>query len=824
MASSRHPKQDAELPSSARVIVVGGGVIGCSVAYHLVKAGWSDVLLLERHKLTAGTTWHAAGLVVTSGFTTETSLELARYTRDLYSRLEQETGLATGFDPVGLLQVATSPEILEDLRRKACFNRLMGIDSVELPPAEVAARWPLARTDDVLAGFLTQADGRANPVDVTRSLARGARAGGARLVEGVAVTGILRRGDRVAGVVTERGEIEAEFVVNCAGMWARELARLAGVCVPLQAVEHYYLILDLPGVGRRWPVLEDPSRYSYFREESGGLLLGIFEPVAASWSLDGIPEGFAFGVLEPDTDRMLPFVQSALDRVPTARDAPVRQFFCGPESFTPDLSPVVGEAPELRNFFVAAGLNSLGILTGGGIGRLLARWIVDGLPDMDVCELHIDRFQPFQANRAFRRDRSVEIVGEIYKVHFPNKSYDTARDARRHVLHERLARAGARFALSAGWEIAGWYAPADRPVAASHGWGRQPSFAFVAEEHRACREDVILMDMSFMSKFLVQGPDAQAFLGRLSCNDLDVPPGRIVYTQWVNERGGIEADLTVTRRSETEFLVVCSDTAHRHVETWMRRHLPADARVAITDVTSAWAMLSLQGPRSRALLAELTPDSLATGDFPYLAAREIELGYSRVQAVRITYLGELGYELYVPTEHALDVYDRLVAAGPGFGLRHAGLQALTSLRMEKAYRDWGHDVDNVDTPFEAGLGFAVKLDKPGGFVGRDALARQKAEGPPRRRLLQFLLEDPEPLLHHGEVIWRDGERVGYLRVGAFGFTLGAAVGLGLVEAREPVDRRYVESGRWEIEIAGARHPARASLQPLYDPKLERVKL
>ncbi len=824
MTTSRDPKPGAELPSSARVVVVGGGVIGCSVAYHLVKAGWSDVLLLERHKLTAGTTWHAAGLVVTSGFTTETSLELARYTRDLYARLEQETGLATGFDPVGLLQVASSPEILEDLRRKASFNRLMGIESLELTPAEVAARWPLARTDDVLAGFLTQADGRANPVDVTRSLARGARAGGARLVEGVEVTGILRRGDRVAGVATSRGEIEAEFVVNCAGMWARELARLAGVCVPLQAVEHYYLILDLPGVGRRWPVLEDPSRYSYFREESGGLLLGIFEPVAASWSLDGIPEGFAFGVLEPDTDRMLPFVQSALERVPTARDAPVRQFFCGPESFTPDLSPVVGEAPELRNFFVAAGLNSLGILTGGGIGRLLARWIVDGLPDMDVCELHIDRFQPFQANRAFRRDRSVEIVGEIYKVHFPNKSYETARDARRHVLHERLARAGARFVLSAGWEIAGWYAPTDRPVAARTGWGRQPSFAYVAEEHRACREDVILMDMSFMSKFQVQGPDARAFLDGLCCNDLDVPPGRIVYTQWVNERGGIEADLTVTRRSETEFLVVCSDTAHRHVETWMRRHLPADARVAISDVTSAWAMLSLQGPRSRALLAELTPDSLASEDFPYLAAREIELGYSRVQAVRITYLGELGYELYIPTEHALDVYDRLVAAGGEFGLRHAGLQALTSLRMEKAYRDWGHDVDNIDTPFEAGLGFAVKLDKPGGFVGRDALARQKAEGGPRRRLLQFLLEDPEPLLHHGEVIWRDGARVGYLRVGAYGFTLGAAVGLGLVEAGEPVGKRWVEAGRWEIEIAGRRHPARASLQPLYDPQLKRVKL
>jgi 4-methylaminobutanoate oxidase (formaldehyde-forming) len=814
------------LPGSARVVVIGGGVIGCSVAFHLARAGWRDVVLLERHKLTAGTTWHAAGLVVTSGFTTETSLELARYTRDLYAGLERETGYATGFVPVGLLQVAADEEILEDLRRKASFNRLMGIDSRELPAQAVREMWPLARTDDVLAGFYTEADGRANPVDLTMSLARGASAGGVRILEGVAVTGIGRKDGHVTGVVTDRGEIEAEYVVNCGGMWARQIGELAGVSVPLQSVEHYYLILEgIEGIDRRWPVLEDPSVYAYFREEGGGLLVGLFEPVAAPWALDGAPEDFAFGQIEPDVDRMMPFVQAALERVPTARDAKVRQFFCGPESFTPDLSPLVGEAPELRNFFVAAGLNSLGILTGGGIGRLVATWIVDGQPDMDVTELDVARFQPFQANREFRRDRAVEIVGEIYKVHFPNKSYDSARGARRHVLHERLAAAGARFVQSAGWEIADWYAsPDDASGRETWTWGRQRSFARVAEEHRACREDVILMDMSFMSKFLVQGRDALQTLNRISCNELDVPPGRITYTQWTNERGGIEADLTVTRRSESEFLVVCSDTAHRHVETWLRRHVPAGAHVAITDVTSGHAMLSIQGPRSRALLGGLTGASLRSEDFPYLAAREIEIGYARAYAVRITYLGELGWELYVPTEHAVDVYDRIVAAGAEHGLRHAGLQALGSLRMEKAYRDYGHDIDNVDTPLEAGLAFAVKLDKPGGFVGRDALARQKALGPPKRRLLQFLLEDPEPLLHHGEVVWRDGARVGYVRVGAYGFTLGAAVGLGFVEAGEPVTKQWVDSARWEIEIAGTRFAARASLRPLYDPRLERVKV
>jgi 4-methylaminobutanoate oxidase (formaldehyde-forming) len=473
------------IPSSARVVVIGGGVVGCSVAYHLARCGWRDVVLLEREKLTSGTTWHAAGLVVTSGFTSETSVELARYTRDLYAGLEQETGFATGFTPVGLLQVAANEEILIDLRRKASFNRLMGIESQELSPAEVRDLWPLAKTGDLLAGFYTEGDGRANPVDVTMSLARGAAAAGVRILEGVRVTGIRRDAQRVRGVVTDRGEIEAEYVVNCAGMWAREVGEMAGVSVPLQSAEHYYVILEgVEGVERSWPVLEDPSSYAYFREETGGLMVGLFETVAAPWALDGIPERFAFGVLDPDLDRMMPYVQRALERVPSARDAAVRQFFCGPESFTPDLSPLVGEAPELRHFFVAAGMNSLGILTGGGIGRLVAHWIVEGQPDMDVTELNIDRFQPFHANRAFRRDRTVEIVGEMYKIHLPNKSFDTARGAKRHVLHDRLAAAGACFVQSAGWEIADWYAPAgEKAEVERYTWGRQSSFDHVAAEH-----------------------------------------------------------------------------------------------------------------------------------------------------------------------------------------------------------------------------------------------------------------------------------------------------------------------------------------------------
>ncbi len=823
MSNQRH-----SLPGSCSVVVVGGGVIGCSVAYHLAKRGASDVILLERHRLTSGTTWHAAGLIVTSGFTTRTGMEIARYTRDLYATLEQETGFATGFDPVGLLQVATDEEILEDLRRKMTFGRSMGIDTRELSPSEVGELWPLARTDDVLAGFLTAEDGRANPVDVTISLAKGAQAGGVRIYEGIEVTGVTQAAGRVTGVVTDRGPVAAEVVVNCAGMWGRQLGEMAGVSCPLQAAEHYYILLEgIEGVSRDLPVLEDPSRYGYFREEGEGLLVGLFEPIAVPWSLDGVSSDFSFGELNPDVYRMMPFLQDALQRIPAAEDATVRQFFCGPESFTPDLSPLIGEAPELRNYFVACGLNSLGILQGGGIGRLIANWIVDGLPDLDVAELHVDRFQKYQANRAFRKDRTTEIVGEMYKVHFPNESYETARNVKRHILHDRLTEAGAFFVESAGWEIAHWYAPPGHEAKVErYSWGRQNWFEHAAAEHRACREDVILMDMSFMSKFLVQGPDALAALGYLSCNDLEVPVGRITYTQWINEAGGIEADVTVTRRGEEELLVVCSDIAHRHVETWMRRHFPEGAFVTITDVTSGYAMLTIQGPRSRALLSGLTSASFANEDFPYLSAKEIDIGYSRVYAVRVTYLGELGWELYVPTEHALEVYDRLIAAGPDHGLQHAGLEALNSLRLEKGYRDFGHDIGNLDTPFEAGLGFAVKLDKRGGFIGRDALVAQKKDGVPRRRLVQFLLEESEPLMYHAEVIWRDGVRVGTIRAGAFGHTLGASVGLGYVEPSDPgqrVTRKFVRSGTWEIEIAGRRHAARASLRPLYDPKGERIR-
>jgi 4-methylaminobutanoate oxidase (formaldehyde-forming) len=813
------------LPDRARVVVIGGGIIGASVAYHLAYMGWKDVVLLERDRLTSGTTWHAAGLMVTFGSTSETSTELRTYTRDLYRRLEAETGQATGFMPVGFIEVAADADRLEEYRRVAAFNRYCGVDVEEISPAEVKRLFPPAKVDGILAGFYVRDDGRVNPVDAAMALAKGATLAGARVVEGVPVTGILQRGGRATGVRTARGDIAAEYVVNCTGMWARQLGEEIGVAIPNQAAEHYYLITEkIPGLPARLPVLEDPASYAYFREESGGLLVGLFEPKCAPWKVEGIPADFAFGEIEPDWDRMAPYLETAMARVPVTLEAGVKKFFCGPESFTPDLRPIVGEAPELKNYFVAAGLNSIGILTGGGIGRLLAHWIVTGTPDMDVTGINIDRLHRYQANPEYRRARTIESLGLVYKCHYPTMAPETARGVKRSAVHDRLAAAGAWFRDVSGWEGADWYAPAGRePKVERLSWGRENWFPWWEAEHRAAREGVILMDMSFMSKFLVQGRDAGAVLNNISANDVDGEPGTIAYTQWLNDKGLLEADLTVTKLDPERFLVVVTDTMHRHAETWLRRHIHADAHAFVTDVTSGYCQLNVQGPRSRALMQAATSADLSNEAFPFRTAREIDIGFARVLCIRITYVGELGYELYIPTEQAVHVYERLIEAGRGFGLRHAGLKALASLRLEKGYRDYGHDIDNTDNAFETGLGMFVDLDKPGGFIGREAALRQKAAGAPKRRLVQVLVRDPEPLLFHAEPVHRSGRPVGYVRAGSYGHTLGGAVGLAMVEADAPLDAAWLNEGRWEIDIAGRLYPAVVSLRPLYDPRMERIK-
>ncbi len=816
------------LRQRARVVVVGGGVIGCSVAYHLASTGCADVLLLERDQLTSGTTWHAAGLMVSFGSTSQTSTQMRTYTRDLYARLEAETGVSTGFMPVGFVEVASDEDRLQEYRRVAAFNRYCGVDVQEISPREVADMWPLARTDDLLAGFYVAGDGRANPVDVTRSLAKGARLRGARIVEGVPVTDVLTADGAVTGVRTAHGDVECETVVNCAGMWARQLAERSGVAVPLQAAEHYYLITgQVDGLDGSLPVLEDPSSFGYYREEVGGLMLGLFEPVCAPWRVEGVPADASFLQLTPDWDRMGPYVERAMRRVPVASEVGIRTFFCGPESFTPDLQPVVGESPELAGYFVAAGLNSVGILTGGGLGRVVAHWVTEGRPDVDVAGFDIARLHPYQTTPDYRRTRTAESLGLVYACHYPNRSMTTARGARRSPLHDRLAGLGAWFRDVSGWESPDWYAgEGATPDPGTLTWGRPAYWEHWAAEHRAAREGVIAMDMSFMSKFLVEGRDAGRFLDTLSANTVDAEAGRITYTQWLNEGGTLEADLTVSKLAEDRFWVVASDTAHRHVLSWMRRHLDGrlgDLRAHVSDMTGGYAQLNVQGLRSRELLQALTSVDLCDEAFPYRTAREIDLGFARVLCIRITYLGELGYELYVPVEQAAHVHERVVEAGRAAGLRHAGLKALSSLRLEKGYRDYGHDIDNTDSVLEAGLGFAVALDKPGGFVGRDAVLAEKAKGPLTRRLVQVLLQDPQPLLFHAEVVHRDGVPVGYVRAASYGFTLGGAVGLAMVEPGVPVDKAYLESGHWEVEVADRCHPATVSLRPLYDPQMLRIK-
>lgn len=813
------------LPTHARVVIIGGGIIGCSVAYHLAHMGCKDVVLLERDRLTSGTTWHAAGLVVTFGSLSETSTEFRKYTRKLYTTLEAETGQSTGFMPVGFVECAADADRLEEYRRVAAFNRYCGVDVHEISPAEIQSLFPIARVDDLLAGFYVKEDGRANPIDATMALAKGAKIQGATLLENVPVTDILQKRGTITGVKTPFGDIQCEFVVNCAGMWGRQLGAQSGVNIPLQAAEHYYLITDkIPNLPKGMPVIEDPASHGYYREEGDGLLIGLFEPICAPWNIQNIPASFSFGEIPPDWDRMIPYLNKAMQRVPVSLETGIKKFFCGPESFTPDLQPIIGESPEIKNYFVAAGLNSIGIITGPGIGRMMAHWILNGRPDVDITAINIDRLHTYQSNPQYRKTRTVESLGMVYQCHYPSRSMQTARGVKRSAIHDRLALQRAYFKDVSGWEGADWFAPPGAEPKIDHlSWGRQNWFSYWQSEHNAARQNVILMDMSFMSKFMVQGRDAGTFLNFLSTNNVNAQTGMITYTQWLNDGGTLEADLTITKLNDDTFFVVVTDTMHRHAETWMRRHI-GDLHVCVTDVTSGFTQLNIQGPRSRELMQALTSSDMSNDAFPFRAAREIDINLARALCIRITYLGELGYELYIPTSHALHVYDFIIETGKAFDLSLAGLKALASLRMEKAYRDYGHDIDNTDNLLEAGLGFTADFKKPGGFIGRDALLTQKANGTPTKRLAQVLVKDPKPLLYHGEVLRRNGHAVGYIRAGSYGFTLGGAVGLAMIDAHDqPVTNEYLQNAEWTIEIAGQHYPAAVSLRPMYDPDMKRIK-
>lgn len=811
-----------DLPKRARVVIVGGGVIGTSIAYHLTKIGWQDVVLCERKQLTCGTTWHAAGLVGQLR-TSINMTQLAKYTGELYRGLEAETGQATGYRQCGSISMATNAERFEELKRSASMAKVFDLPVHVVTPEEIKERAPIVEVGDLVGGIHIPSDGYANAVDITQALAKGARSGGARIVENCKVTRIRHDGERVTGVDTEHGPIDADYVVLAGGMWTRDLGAAIGVTVPLHACEHYYVMFEgVEGIDPSLPVLRDYDHCGYYKYDAGKLLVGAFEPNARPWGMDGISEDFCFDEIAGSFEHFEPLLMDAMKRVPALENAGIQKFFCGPESFTPDVRYHIGEAPELKGCFVAAGLNSIGLQSAGGVGKVMAEWIRDGQPPADLWTVDVRRNMPFQVNRKYLRERVSESLGLLYATHYPFKQYETARGVRKSVLHDRLAAQGACFGEAFGWERANWYAEPGSTPEYEYSYGRQNWFGNSAAECKAVREAVGLFDQSSFAKFRLEGRDACAVLNRICANDVDVAPGRMVYTQWLNDMGGIEADLTVTRLSESAYLIVGGAETATKDFAWVKRHLPADAHAVLTDVTSGMGVISIMGPNTRALLQSLSPDDLSHEGFPFATSREIELGYGLVRASRITFVGELGWELYVPSEFMAGVYDAIVAAGAEFGLQHCGYHALNSLRMEKGYRHWGHDVTDEDTPLEAGLGFAVKFDKPGGFIGREALLRQKEAGV-RQKLVQFLLKDPAPMLYHNEPVWQ-GERIaGYIRSGMYCHTLGAAGGLGYVTAADGGPVGAIGADDYEIEIAGVRYPATASLKPLYDPTSARIR-
>ena len=812
------------LPSHCKVVIVGGGVIGCSMAYHLAKLGWTDIVLLERKQVTSGTTWHAAGLITTLR-DTEAQTKLAKYSLKLYEELQAETGQATGFIKCGSIQLAMDDAKAEEMRRGTALARTFGIENHEITPKEIQDMWPLAYVDDLVGGFYFPEDGRVNPADVGQALAKGARQRGVKIFEDTLVTGLIKQNDTAVGVTTEQGEIRADVVVFSPGMWGRELGELTGIDIPLQAAEHYYLVSEpIEGVHNMLPILRDPGRAAYAREEAGKIMLGFFEPVAAPWAVDGIPKQFCFDEIQPDWERMEPYLENGMARLPILMDSGIRQFFCGPESFTPDHNYLMGRAPYVKNLFVACGFNSLGILSGGGAGKVMAEWIAEGVQPMDIWDVDIRRVHHFHNNKNYVVDRTVESLGIAYQMHWPNRQWETARDVKQSILHDRLKAVGACFGESAGWERPNWYAEAGQEPQYEYDFHRQNWFNNNAAEHHAVRNEVGLFEQSSFSKILVQGRDAENVLNRLATSNMSVPSGQAIYTQFLNKRGGIEADLTISRLADEKYLVVTPAFTETHVNAWINENIKPEEFCLTTIITGAYSMLNIQGPNSRGLLQAVSNDDFSKEGFPFGTIREIEIGYQLAYAMRISYTGELGWELYIPTEMTLPVYDALIDAGRDFGLRHCGYHTLNSLRAEKAYREWAHDIGPLDNPIDAGLVFTCDFDKPGGFIGKDALG-PLLDKPKSRRLVQFLLDDPEPVLTHNEPILMNGENVSYTTSSGYGHTLGACVGMAYLTAPdgEAVTKAMLEENDFIIEQANRQYTARASLSPMYDPKSEKTR-
>ncbi len=807
------------LPSAAKVVIIGGGIAGASVAYHLTKFGWNDVVVLEQNQLAGGTTWHAAGLV--GRLRTSNSLtKINKYSVELYSSLEKETGHPTGWKQVGSLIVAKSRDRMTQLQRTVAIAELMGVETHLLGPVETKQKWPLLRTNDILGAVWLPHDGKVIPQEVAAALTKGARSRGAKVCEGVRVLDIEQCQGRVCSVVTAQGRIQAEYVVIAAGIWARELGLRCGVTIPLYPVEHHYVVTEpIPGAFDELPVGRDPDLCLYFRGEGNALMLGAFQSFSKPWAVEPVPDDFSFKLLEPDWEKFAQPLANGKHRIPALATAKFAKFVNGPESFTPDNNFIIGEAPGLQNLFVLAGFNSVGIASAGGAGNYLAQWMIQGQQTVDLWSVDIRRFGPWANNRTFLRERVPEVLGLHYQMAWPNREFETGRGLRRSPLHDRLAAAGACFGARNGWERPNWFACDGIKPIVEYSFGRQNWFACHAAEHRATREDVAIFDQTAFSKYVFKGRDAVTVLQRLCGNNVDVPLGRAVYTGLFNNRGAFESDLTVIRVAPAEFYIVSGTSQTLRDLDWITRNIQPAEHAELVDVTNAYSVIGVMGPKSRSLLGRVADTDLSNSAFPFLTAQIISVGMATARAVRITYVGELGWELHVPMDQAALVYETLMAAGQDLSVRNAGHYAINSLRLEKGYRAWGAELSPDDSPLEAGLGFAIDWSKP--FLGREALRKQQ-QGGLRRCLVVFVLEDPEPMLWGSEPIYRNSEPVGYTTSGAYGHSVGGAVAMGYVTNAQAVDRDFILSGRYEIGIAGRHYPAKAWLRPPYDPHRKRI--
>ena len=821
------------IPKQANVIIIGGGVIGCSIAYHLGKLGWKDIVLLERKKLTSGTTWHAAGLIAQLR-ATQNMTRLAKYSQELYWDLEKETGVVTGFKRNGSMTVALTEERLEELNRQADMARAYDVEIENINKSQIQERYPHLNTEDVLGGVWLPKDGQADPVNITLALAKGARNFGVNIIEDLKVNSIETNDGKVKAVRTHQGLINANYIVNAGGMWGQEIGNMAGASVPLHACEHFYIVTEpIDNLTPELPVLRVPDECAYYKEDAGKILLGAFEPNSKPWGGDGIPEDFEFDSLPEDFDHFEPILERAVKRFPFLDKAGIKTFFNGPESFTVDNRYLLGETPEVKNFFVAAGFNSVGIQSAGGAGKVLADWINSGRPTIDLWEVDIRRMMPFQKNKNYLRTRVSETLGLLYADHFPYRQFETGRNIKRSPIHFHLEKQGACFGETSGWERPNWFLNENelsqkKIPEYKYSWKRQNWFSNSADEHKAIRNSLGLFDLSSFGKIRLSGKDSEDFLQKICGNNIAVPVGKIVYTQFLNDDGGIESDVTITRLSSDEFIIVTPAATIQKDLNWIKNHIPTDAHCFSYDATSSEAVISIMGPNSRKFLQPLILNSLDNEDFPFGHAKEIEIGMSIARAHRISYVGELGWEIYISSDMAAHVFEQIQERSAEMPIKLCGLHSLDSCRIEKAYRHYGHDISTEDNIIEAGLGFAVKTQKPkskfGDFIGKNAVEIKKQEGV-EKRLMQFVLNDPEPLLYHNEPIIKDDRIVGYLTSGNFGHHLGSSVGMGYVTCKQKGESPEEHlKGNYMIDVAGKRYSANAYLKPAYDPLSNNVKI